>query len=211
MDCDMVELDVLLRGDELVVAHRERDFAHEGLLTLEAALAALFDQLPSTVGLNIDLKGVGFERQVVDALGSYGLSRRTLISTMESASLPVIRAIAPDMRLGWSVPRARVNYLAFPLTLPVAHAGLAYYRSVLPGRAMRQILRGWADTIMAHWGVVTPQLCDATFSVGGELYVWTVDDRTRLTTMENLGVTGVITNKPPLRDVDAAVPSSGGS
>jgi glycerophosphoryl diester phosphodiesterase len=33
---------------------------------------------------------------------------------------------------------------------------------------------------------------------GGELYVWTVDDARRIRELEQLGVTGVITNDPRL-------------
>ena len=33
---------------------------------------------------------------------------------------------------------------------------------------------------------------------GGELYVWTVDELSRLRALEALGVTGVITNDPRL-------------
>jgi glycerophosphoryl diester phosphodiesterase len=33
---------------------------------------------------------------------------------------------------------------------------------------------------------------------GGELYVWTVDDRERIARLEALGVDGVITNDPRL-------------
>jgi glycerophosphoryl diester phosphodiesterase len=34
--------------------------------------------------------------------------------------------------------------------------------------------------------------------VGGDLYVWTVDDPKRIRRLEALGVTGVITNDPRL-------------
>ena len=47
---------------------------------------------------------------------------------------------------------------------------------------------------MAHWGVVTRQLVTAVRAEGAELYVWTVDDPARLVALDELGVTGVITN-----------------
>jgi glycerophosphoryl diester phosphodiesterase len=34
--------------------------------------------------------------------------------------------------------------------------------------------------------------------VGGELYVWTVDEPSRIRSLERLGATGVITNDPRL-------------
>ena len=51
---------------------------------------------------------------------------------------------------------------------------------------------------MVHWRLVTPRLVRQVLGVGGEVYVWTVDDLTRLRALEALGVTGVITNDPRL-------------
>jgi glycerophosphoryl diester phosphodiesterase len=51
---------------------------------------------------------------------------------------------------------------------------------------------------MAHWRLVTPRLVRRVRAAGGELYVWTVDELPRLRELEQLGVTGVITNDPRL-------------
>ena len=51
---------------------------------------------------------------------------------------------------------------------------------------------------MAHWRLVTPRLVRAISRAGGELYVWTVDDLTRIRWLDALGVTGVISNDPRL-------------
>jgi glycerophosphoryl diester phosphodiesterase len=69
---------------------------------------------------------------------------------------------------------------------------------VLPARAARAIREGRVDALMSHWALVTPRLVEAVAGAGGELYVWTVDDRARIAELERLGVTGVITNDPRL-------------
>jgi glycerophosphoryl diester phosphodiesterase len=51
---------------------------------------------------------------------------------------------------------------------------------------------------MSHWALVTPRLARAVRAVGGELYVWTVDDPARIAKLGAIGVTGVITNDPRL-------------
>jgi glycerophosphoryl diester phosphodiesterase len=191
---DMVELDVLARGDELIVAHSVEDLEHPRPVRFADALVALRELLPEHVELNVDLKGTGYERPVLDTLRSLELVDRTLVSTMEVASLRVLRAQAPELRLGLSVPRARRNYLSNPLTRPAAYVMLAYLRRVLPHRAASALRDGVADAIMAHWGVVTPALVRAVQGTGGELYVWTVDDAERLRTLHALGVNAVITN-----------------
>lgn len=191
---DMVELDVLARGEELVVAHSVEDLEHPRPVRFADALIALRELLPERVEFNVDLKGTGYERAVLDALRSLDLVERTLVSTMEATSLRILRPQAPELRLGLSVPRARRDYLSNPVTRPVAYAMLAYLRRVQPRRAARAVREGVADAIMAHWGVVTPALVRAVRGAGGELYVWTVDDAQRLLALHALGVSAVITN-----------------
>ena len=199
---DMVEFDVLPEhpdgSGDLVLAH---DFAEAGRrapLTLEAGLEHLAQDAWTSVELDVDLKLAGYEARVIEVLRAYGLAERALISTQERGSLPVIRATAPDIRLGWSVPKVRRNYLANPFTRVPALAAAQYGRRVLPVRAARAIGAGRIDAIMAHWALVSPRLARAIEAAGGELYVWTVDDSTRIAALEAIGVTGVITNDPRL-------------
>jgi glycerophosphoryl diester phosphodiesterase len=191
---DMVELDVLARGDELIVAHSPDELDHPRPVRFADALRALRELLPEHVELDVDLKSVGYERAVLDTLRSLELVPRTLVSTMEASSLRVLRAEAPELRLGLSVPKARRDYLSHPLTRPAAYAMLAYLRRVMPRQAARAVRSGLADAIMAHWGVVTPALVRTVSEAGGELYVWTVDDAQRLRSLHALGVSAVITN-----------------
>lgn len=195
---DMVELDVLRCGEELVVAHDPTDLEHPHQIPFATALRRLQELLPDTVELDVDIKTTGYELAVLDALRSLDLVPRTLVSTMEIPSLQVLRAAAPELRLGLSVPKVRHNYLAHRLTRPMAYGLLAYLRRVLPGRAAAALRSGLADAIMAHYGVVTPRLVRAVHGAGAELYVWTVDDPGRLVALEELGVTGVITNDQEL-------------
>jgi glycerophosphoryl diester phosphodiesterase len=191
---DMVELDVLSHGDRLVIAHDPSDLEQEVLIDFADALAALGELLPEHVGLDVDIKATGYEARVAEAIIAAGLAKRTLVSTMEIESLLVLRRTAPQLRLGLSVPKARRNYLAHPLTRPAAYAMLEYLRRTLPGKLEPTLAAGTVDAVMAHWGVVTPRLSELVRRHGRELYVWTVDDHRRLPLLTRLGVTGVITN-----------------
>jgi glycerophosphoryl diester phosphodiesterase len=204
---DMVELDVLCHRGELVVAHDAGDLEHPRQIRFDDALRALRDLLPEQVEIDVDIKGTGYEAAVLETLRSLELVDRTLVSTMEASSLRALRAAAPDLRLGLSVPKARRNYLAHPLTRPGAYAMLAYLRRVMPRQAAAALRAGLADAIMAHWGVVTPALNAAVSAAGGELYAWTVDDPARLAGLQRIGVTGVITNDATLFHRAAADPS----
>jgi glycerophosphoryl diester phosphodiesterase len=192
---DMVELDVLRHEGRLVVAHDAGDLARPGLIGFEEGLEALGDVLAPQVRIDVDIKATGYEAEVAAAITAAGLTERTLVSTMERSSLAALRRLAPELALGLSVPLARRNYLAHPLTRPGAYGMLAYLRRVLPGRVAQALDAREADAIMAHWGVVTDRLVAAVLGRGAELFVWTVDDARRLERMRALGVTGVITNE----------------
>ncbi len=135
---------------------------------------------------------------MVEALRAHGLIERTLVSTLYMRSLIVLRQLEPGLRLGWSVPRVGRDYTTSKLTLLPAYGWLVQARLRLPRIAAGHLRAGRADALMAHWRLVTPALQRAVREAGGDLYVWTVDDRERIRALEAAGVTGVITNDPRL-------------
>jgi glycerophosphoryl diester phosphodiesterase len=200
---DMIEFDVLpedWRAPEtsrLLLAH---DYEHDlaDATPLEAGLAHLGGPAFAGVELDVDLKLPGYEARVVAALREAGVVERTLVSSQYMRSLVAVRALEPGLRLGWSVPRARRDYTTSRLWAVPALSALAYLRRRVPRAAAGALRARRCDALMAHWRLVTPRLVRAVHGAGGELYVWTVDDRERIAALERLGVTGVITNDPRL-------------
>jgi glycerophosphoryl diester phosphodiesterase len=197
---DMIELDVLpdRRTDRLILAHDYDDAARRTPVSLDEGLSYLASEPFAAIDLIVDLKLPGYEREVIAALERSGLKGRALVSTQYRASLDVLRAIDGDLRLGWSVPRARRDYLRSRLFAAPAIAALRALRLALPRLARAALQSGRCDALVAHWRLVTPRLVQAVTGSGGELYVWTVDDAVRIRALEALGVTGVITNDPRL-------------
>jgi glycerophosphoryl diester phosphodiesterase len=197
---DMIEFDVLPEPGtgRLVLAHDYEDAAGRAPHTLAEGLEYLAADSFAGIELDVDLKGPGYELAVVDALRSHDLIERSLISTQYRASLALIRAADPAVRLGWSVPKLKRDPFRSPASALLAGAGLPILRAVLPGRAAAAIRAGRCDALMAQWRLVTPRLVRSVLEAGGELYVWTVDETARLRSLEALGVTGVITNDPRL-------------
>ena len=198
---DMIEFDVLpehLDGTgELFLAHDYKDLERrrDSALTLAEGL----DHLCGTgLELDVDLKLPGYEERVVEEIRSRDASERVLVSTMEDATLRRMREIAPEIRLGWSVPRVRRDPFRSPFTAVPAYGMLQIIKRVIPRRAAAAIFAGRVDAIMAHRLLVTPALARAVREVGGELYVWTVDGAEEIAAFRELGVTGVITNDPRL-------------
>jgi glycerophosphoryl diester phosphodiesterase len=197
---DMIEFDVLrTRDGRLVLAHDWEDADERDCLTLEEGLDHFSSETYADVELDVDLKLPGYEREVVEGLEIRGLSERALVSTTYPESLAELGELAPDLRRGWSVPRARRDYTRSVWAVP-AYAVLRWWRARLPGRAARMIASGGCEALMAHRLLVSPRLVSSVQGAGGQLYVWTVDDPDRIAALEALGVDGVITNDPRLFD-----------
>jgi glycerophosphoryl diester phosphodiesterase len=200
---DMIEFDVLPEHvdgtGELFLAH---DYRHiQRAPTLAEGLAHFAADAFDGVHLDVDLKLPGYEARVCAALREAGLADRTLISTMEERSLPLVRAAAPEIRLGWSVPKARRDYLAHPATRPLALAAIAWARRAIPPRVLQRVRAGQIDAVMSHWALVNRGFAAAIRDAGAELYVWTVDELPLLRRLEATpGVTGIISNDPRLFD-----------
>ena len=201
---DMIEFDVLPeRPDgtgELFLAHDYKDLAarRADALTLDEGLALFAGEAYADVELDVDLKLPGYEDRVLAALRERGLIERSLISTMETVSLRHIRTVAPEVKLGWSVPKVKKNPFKSKVTAVPAYAALQVLRRRLPRQAAKAIRGKRVDALMANWHVVTPALVRAVLDAGGEIYVWTVDDPRRIERLRGMGVTGCISNDPRL-------------
>ncbi|MEA2282134.1 MAG: glycerophosphoryl diester phosphodiesterase [Solirubrobacteraceae bacterium] len=198
----MIEFDILPEHHDrpgegrLLLAH---DYEHvAGALELDAGLAHLASAPFADVRLDVDLKLPGYEERVIDALRTYGLIDRTLVSTMFMRSLVRLRELEPSLRLGWSVPRIKSGWAASPVVAVPGYGVLLYLRRRVVRAARAHLAAGRCDAVMAHYRLVTPALVKAVREEGGELYVWTVDDADHIRRLERLGVTGVITNDPRL-------------
>jgi glycerophosphoryl diester phosphodiesterase len=205
---DMIELDVLpglVPGERpgsgrgpLILAHDYEDAGEREPLSLEQGLSHLASAPFAAIDLIVDLKLPGYESRVVEALGNAGLKERAIISTTYRNSLARLREADPSLRLAWSVPRARRDYTRSIVMAGPALVALRVMRRTLPKRAEAALRGGLCDAISAHWRLISPALVAAVKSAGGELYAWTVDHSPQIRRLEQLGVTGVITNDPRL-------------
>jgi glycerophosphoryl diester phosphodiesterase len=198
---DMIEFDVLrLEDGSLVLAHDHGDAATREPLSLDEGLDLFADGAYGGVELDVDLKLAGYEAEVVAGLADRGLDDRALISSTFPESLVRIGELAPGMRRGWSVPRARRDYTKSLLWMLPAFAALRWMRAGLPAKAERALRRGQCEAFMVHQLLVSRLLVARIHAAGGQLYVWTVDDAAAIARFGRLGVDAVITNDPRLFD-----------
>lgn len=181
---DMVEFDVRGWRGELLLAHTILDARQGGNATLSDALQHLASRRFRDVELNVDLKHLGCEAAVLDALHRVGLLQRTLISCQVPAVLDRVRALEPQARLGISIGGrlARVSRRWRDWRLQIL-AGVAASR--------------W-HAVMAQHRLVDASLLEDVVTRGGWLGAWTVNERSAIDGFRALGVHGIVTADPRL-------------
>jgi glycerophosphoryl diester phosphodiesterase len=195
MGVDMVETDVRqLRDGALVLAHDETvrgsgreltvadhnlaelqslDLGHgERVATLEEALSLVRGRC----GMMADLKGEGFEAELIAALQASGLPREQIVIPGGSAaSRSLIRQIDPSL----------------PISLSLG----AEWHDRITDEFIDAID---TDAVTWHYRLITLERVVLLHERGLFVYTWTVDDPETLRRVLDAGVDGVITNRPEL-------------
>lgn len=202
---DLIEFDVLSTerdgSGRLMLAHDLGALGRPHTNTFEAGLDHLAQSKFDHVRFNVDLKARGYEERVVDLLRERGMESRTLVSTMEVESLPVVRQASHAVKLGLSVPKVKRNWAEHWATRPVAVGTLMVLRRRVPKLVARAMQAGGIDACMSHQSLVTPYFVEQVREAGGELYVWTVDRAEDIAQFAAMGVTGITSNDPRLFSV----------
>ncbi len=182
---DMVEFDVRGWRGELILAHTVVDACRGGSVRLNDALAHLSSHRFSEIGLNVDVKHAGFERELLEALRHAQVLERTLLSSQVAAVLDRLRQLEPHARVGISVGGrlSRLSQRWISDWRPEVLAGLAASR--------------W-DALMAHHRLIDASLLEDVVENGGRLYAWTVNERDAIQSLSGLGVHGITTADPRL-------------
>ncbi|HEY2772331.1 MAG TPA: glycerophosphodiester phosphodiesterase [Solirubrobacteraceae bacterium] len=181
---DMIEFDVRAWRGELLLAHTILDARREGKVRLRAAVEHLASRRFRDVRLNVDLKHVGCEQPLLDALRDHGLLGQTLISSQVPAVLARVRETEPRAHVGISVGGRMAR---------ASRRWRDWRTQVLDGLAARR----W-DAVMAQHRLVDRDLLDEVAGRDGRLYAWTVNDRTAIARLRALGVHGVTSGDPRL-------------
>ena len=185
---DAVELDVHVVASRLIVIHddtveRTTDGrgsleAHglAGLRALDAGdgeripfLEEVFEAVPSSIGINVELKGRGSGALLADRLPDDG--RELLVSSFDRRELRAFHARRPD------VPRAPLHHRRRP--------GMA---------AEARALDAWSINVAE--GLVDARLMERLGAAGFRVLAYTVNDPERAAALAELGVAGVFTDYP---------------
>jgi glycerophosphoryl diester phosphodiesterase len=192
---DMIEVDVRrCRDGDLVLAHDATLPGPRGdVVVAEASLSDLraldlgggertltlpeaIDLLRGRCALMIDLKGEGFERELVAAIRKGGLAPgEVVIPGGTEPSRRAIRALDPELPLSLSLD-ARAEAMLSPEFLDAIDTDAVTWQHPLITRSRVAHLRARGLTV----------------------YTWTVDDLATMRRVRDAGVDGIITNRPEL-------------
>ena len=217
LGCDMLEFDVLSLVDRtLVLAHSDnlREVSHGAargrvrrrsldrlrrvapdLPTLDEALAFCADRLPG-IGLQVDLKRRGFEREVVEALRRHDVLDRSWVSGFDAASLRRVAELEPELPRSYTLPRDRFGISKRGPLAPVVRRALASIGASLPRRLPVLLRRARATAATLHHSVASPAAIAAAHELGAAVYIWTIDDPKLAASFVREEVDGIITNDP---------------
>ena len=184
---EWVELDIHRTADGALVVFHDFAIGGQGLarLTLAEAkkrahllrgielptLEEVFDALPRSIGVNIEIKAPGIGRELISLLVRRRATRRVLVSSFHP---PTIRAFA-DLR-------------------PRVVTGLLARRS--PRQSVGALRRAGARALVLHHTSLDARLAAQVQRAGFSVWAWTVNRERDLRRMLALGVDAIITDFP---------------
>jgi glycerophosphoryl diester phosphodiesterase len=192
---DMVEIDVLGRPDRtLVLGHSHRELEAEPA-ALEDVFAFLSEQSPGT-GLLVDVKGGGFERELVEALRRHDLVGKAVAATNKLGTLEALQRLEPGLARSRTYPPGRLHVGGRRTFVPIVGPLRLGMRSLLPSRVEALVGEAEVSAMTLDHRLVTRAVVERCHSLGVAVLAWTVNDRSALRKLDLLGVDGVITDDP---------------
>jgi glycerophosphoryl diester phosphodiesterase len=192
LGADMIEFDVRRSLDgRLVVIHDSkvdrttngsgpvRLKSFEELRALDAGMGERIPTLEEAVECGagktkfvIELKEDGLEERVIRVIKEFGVTEDVFIVSFKPVRLRAVKEIKPDLKTG---------LILFASADPLKAAGTCRADAVAPFRWF--ITRGLAERARA---------------AGMYLFTWTVDEKERAERLRDMGVSGIVTNRPDL-------------
>jgi glycerophosphoryl diester phosphodiesterase len=188
---DLIEVDVWSSADGHLVCMHDPDVSAttngvgmieeltlEQIKTLDAGdgqqvplLNEVFDLIQGKIGINIDLKSIGVEEQVLDLLIERDMLNSSIISSFFLVSIEIVKELNKDAQTGAIFQLGMEEMVKHTL-----NAGANAVHPVLPD--------------------VTEGLVNQAHEEGLKVNVWGVDDAADMLRILEWGVNGIITDYP---------------
>ena len=159
---------------------------HDGRLGL-ATLEAVLERFPG-VPLNLDVKQrpptvPAYEHRLVELLRAHGRGDDVIVAAFDERSTDAVAALAPEVAVSAGRRSVAAFAAAVRLRLPVPARLRRYVALQVPAR-------------VAGRPLVTGRFVAAAHEVGLAVHVWTIDAAAEMRQLVELGVDGVMTDRP---------------
>jgi glycerophosphoryl diester phosphodiesterase len=193
---DLVEFDVERRADDAALVLGHPGVAPAGAaLELDAALAYLESQ---PIGVHVDLKLVGAERELAASVRAHGVGERTVVTSTWARSLRRLATEAPELTRAISYPRDRYGASVIPWPRPVVRASAAALRAAMGLRAPLLLTAAAGDALSLHHALVSPAIVRRAHRRGPAVIAWTVNDPGRVEELARSQVDAIVSDDPQM-------------
>jgi len=209
MGCDRIECDLHVTADRvLVLAHdfsvRLDDGDEQPIRALPASTVCspatgiiTFDELAERVGsvpLMIDIKQRGYEIETIAAIEKHQLHRTSSVSSTHASTLRQIHSSFPSMRAGLST-----GHWVSTVSMRGAHqVTKGLLRLTIPLPLIVALRLTGATEANLQFEVATRPLVRLLHTGGWKINLWTVNQRAAIERAIEIGVDGIISNRPDL-------------
>jgi glycerophosphoryl diester phosphodiesterase len=159
----------------------ENDYPLRGTGVGVSTLEELYATWPD-VRLNIDLKGPGEEWAVAEVIRAFDAEHRTLIGSFNDRRIARFRRIT----------RGRVAVSAGPT------ASAAMYVASRTGRTIHRQVQAYQLPFDYRGTRIDGKLIDAVHRAGAHIHLWTVNEPDDMRRFIDMGVDGIVTDRPDL-------------
>jgi glycerophosphoryl diester phosphodiesterase len=188
---DLVEFDV---SPGLRLAHSEHEVRGDEL-SLDDALALL---VPEGIGLHVDVKLPGYERDVLAAIDRHRARDRTLVSTAFAVTARRFAALAPDLRVAIGYPRDRYGISSVRWPRAAQRGGARALRSAMPLRIPLLLRWSRAGTLSLHHALCSRAAVAAAHRSGAAVLAWTANEPALVRRLSAAGVDGIVSDDPEM-------------
>lgn len=146
---------------------------------------------------NETLPPAEFARAVIAAIRDAGMESRSAILSFDWRTLQVVQKEAPGIPTVYITIQTRgMDTIMADVAMPSPWTAGFQYKD--HGSVPRMIKAAGGHTWSCFWGNLTPAKVKEAHELGLKVLAWTVNDAPRMNQMMDMGVDGVVTDRPDL-------------
>jgi len=134
----------------------------------------------SRIALNIEIKTSGFEEEVVYQLKKHTPLFPPMVSSFHPKVIRKIKKLDCSLKTGLVVGNSRLLKFGY------------FSRAILRQFA----LKSRADSVHLNLNIALDSIINELTDLGFDIYIWTVNDKRNMRNLIDMGVDGIITDKP---------------